>query len=321
LPSFSLTAVNIGTFPLGEADRIITLFSREKGLHRAVAKGARKPGTKMSGKSEVLNINNYLLAKGKSLDIVTQCESIETFPALRKDLRKLTYALYYAELTQIFGAGLSEEAERFFDRLALSIGLMAASYRDPALLCTEFEFALLNMLGLNPELDFCVACRTPLNENNLSSFNHELGGLICQSCFHRMRALARSRPAGQVRQVRQVRDVSEVREELEGDPDDAFGRDYSYDDEVALAARFSERSEAIEGHKANVYVTPLVWKRLILARNGAIELNSNIAEEQEISESAPLVQATVAARRVLQGYMEFKAGRKMKSLELLDSLP
>jgi hypothetical protein len=58
----------------------------------------------------------------------------------------------------------------------------------------------------------------------------------------------------------------------------------------------------------------------LLARNGAIELNSNIAEEQEISESAPLVQATVAARRVLQGYMEFKAGRKMKSLELLDSL-
>ena len=265
-----------------------------------MAKGARKPGTKMSGKSEVLNINNYLLAKGKSLDIVTQCESIETFPALRKDLRKLTYALYYAELTQIFGAGLSEESERFFDRLALSIGLMAASYRDPAFLCTEFEFALLNMLGLNPELDFCVACRTPLNENNLSSFNHELGGLICQSCFHRMRALARSRPAGQ------VREISEDRE----DP---------YD-EVALAARFSERSEAIEGHKANVYVTPLVWKRLILARNGAIELNSNIAEEQEISESAPLVQATVAARRVLQGYMEFKAGRKMKSLELLDSL-
>ena len=292
MPSFSLTAVNIGTFPLGEADRIITLFSREKGLHRVVAKGARKPGTKMSGKSEVLNINNYLLAKGKSLDIVTQCESIETFPALRKDLRKLTYALYYAELAQIFGAGLSEESQRFFDRLAMSIGLMAASYRDPALLCTEFEFALLNMLGLNPELDCCVACRVPLNENNLSSFNHELGGLLCQSCFHRMRAAAR-RPAGMVREGRE--------------PD----------------SNYSERSEAIEGQKTNVYVTPLVWKRLILARMGAIELNSDIGEEQEkdVAESAALQQATVAARRVIQGYMEYKAGRKMKSLELLDSLP
>lgn len=297
MPTFTLTAVNVGTFPLGESDRIVTLFSREKGLHRAVAKGARKPGTKMAGKSEALNINRYLLAKGKSLDIITQCESIETFPALRSDLRKLTYALYYAELAQIFGAGLAEEAEKFFERLALSIGLLAASKRDPALLCTEFEFALLNLLGLNPELDFCVACRAPLTENNLSSFNHELGGLICQPCLHRMRALAGK---GMVR---------------EGE----FGY-AGHEQDVLIASRFSERSEAIEGQKANVYVTPLVWKRLILARNGAQAIDLEVAEGADENESKALTQATVAARRVIQAYMEYKAGRKMKSLELLDSL-
>ena len=73
------------------------LFSRERGIHRAVAKGARKPGTKMGGKSEPLNINRLLLSKGKSLDIITQCESIESFGALRKDFARLSYALYFAD--------------------------------------------------------------------------------------------------------------------------------------------------------------------------------------------------------------------------------
>jgi len=66
MPTFSLTGINVGTFNLGEADRIVTFFSRERGLHRAVAKGARRPGTKLAGKSEALNINRMLLAKGNA---------------------------------------------------------------------------------------------------------------------------------------------------------------------------------------------------------------------------------------------------------------
>ncbi len=184
MATFSLTAINVGTFNLGEADKIITLFSREKGIHRAVAKGARKPGAKIAGKAELLNVNKLLLAKGKNLDIITQSESIETYPNLRHDLKRLTYAFYYAELTQVFGLELTEESARYFDRLTLSIGLMAASGRDPALLCLEFEFALLELLGIRPELNHCVSCRDALNERNISAFNHELGGLLRQKCFY-----------------------------------------------------------------------------------------------------------------------------------------
>ncbi|MBP6746879.1 DNA repair protein RecO [bacterium] len=295
MATFSLTAINVGTFNLGEADKIITLFSREKGIHRAVAKGARKPGAKIAGKAELLNVNKLLLAKGKNLDIITQCESIETYPNLRHDLRRLTYAFYYAELTQVFGQGLTEECARYFDRLILSIGLMAASGRDPALLCLEFEFALLEMLGIRPELNYCVSCRDALNERNISAFNHELGGLLCQKCFYKIRAMASNSL------------LSEVHEEVG----------------IAL----EQRSEAIENQRTNIYVTPLVWKRMVLACIGSdsinidgLDVNERQHEQAGEAREAQLKMATSAARRVMQSYIEYKSGRRMRALDLLSDL-
>ncbi|CAN5620339.1 hypothetical protein BH11CYA1_BH11CYA1_18810 [soil metagenome] len=293
MSTFSLTAINVGTFNLGEADKIITLFSRERGMHRAVAKGARKPGAKIAGKAELLNVNSMLLAKGKNLDIITQCESIETYPNLRHDLTRLTYALYYAELTQVFGQGLTEECVRYFECLTLSIGLMAASGRDPALLCLEFEFALLEMLGIRPELNYCVSCRDGLNERNISAFNHELGGLLCQKCFYKIRAMASSSQAPQVHE------------------------------EAALSLKAEQRFEAIDHQRSNIYVTPLVWKRMVLARIGSDNINIDVAENAtELSEGkdANLKMATTAARRVMHAYIEYKAGRRFRALDLLADL-
>lgn len=295
MATFSLTAINVGAFNLGEADKIITLFSREKGIHRAVAKGARKPGAKIAGKAELLNVNKLLLAKGKNLDIITQCESIETYPNLRHDLRRLTYAFYYAELTQVFGPGLTEECARYFDRLTLSIGLMAASGRDPALLCLEFEFALLEMLGIRPELNYCVTCRETLNERNISAFNHELGGLLCQNCFYKIRAMA------------------------------GHSLTEAVHEEVSIA--MDQRAEARENQRTNVYVTPLVWKRMVLARIASDSINIDgldVSERQHEhtseAKAAQLKMATSAARRVMQSYIEYKSGRRMRALDLLSDL-
>lgn len=292
MATFSLTAINVGTFNLGEADKIITLFSREKGMHRAVAKGARKPGAKIAGKAELLNVNHLLLAKGKNLDIITQCESIETYPNLRHDLTRLTYALYYAELTQVFGQGLSEDCARYFDRLTLSIGLMAASGRDAALLCLEFEFALLEMLGIRPELNFCVACRDVLNERNVSAFNHDLGGVLCQNCFYKIRAMANS----------QAPPTQQVHEEAVAD------------------LRAEQRIEAVENQRTNVYVTPLVWKRMVLARIHADTINLDVDEQSSQSSETNVKMATSAARRLMQSYIEYKSGRRMRALDLLANL-
>jgi len=258
-------AAIIGSFPLGEADKVLTLFSSEHGIVRAVAKGARKPGAKIAGRSDVLNVNKLLLAKGRSLDIITQAEGIEAFPALRKDLVRLSYGFYYAELTQHFGQGLSEESDLFYEFLVSSLRLQAEQAGEASLLCLEFEMQLLEILGYKPELDYCVVCRNPLTDYSVAAFHYDLGGIVCDRCFNKK--------------------VSTVRE-----------------------GSTNEGAEIMRG-SASIHITPLVWKRLVLASQ------SSGLQQPEPPQS--LVRANQAARRIVQGYIEHRAGRRMKSLDLI----
>jgi DNA repair protein RecO (recombination protein O) len=263
MPSYSVTGINIGTFNLGESDRLLTIFTAERGILRAVAKGARKPGAKMTGRSELLHVNHLLLNTGRSLDIITQAESVEAFPQLRTDLVRLTFALYYAELTAAFAEGLSDESAMFFDYLRDSIRAQAEQKGDAPWLCLQFEMSLLEMLGYRPELTCCVVCRSPLTDYALSAFHQDWGGIICRSCFDASRAPM-------------------VRE----------------DDE----------SGDLHAMRASTQITPLVWKQLILAGD---EPSTSTAT------SLPLKQSILAARRLMQSYIEHRAGKRMKSLDLV----
>lgn len=268
MPTYSLTAITIGTFALGESDKILTLFSSERGTVRAVAKGARKPGTKISGRSDVLSVNKLLIAKGKSLDIITQAESVESFRQLRTDLQRLSYSLYYAELTQQFGQSLDEESDLWFEFILQSLRAQNELKGDPALLCLEFELQLLDLLGYKPELDACVVCRSPLTEYTLAVFHYDLGGVVCERCFS---------------QKKKVRETDEAF-------DPAFMRGSN-----------------------STHLTPLVWKRLVLATQTPGEMHDMNAPQN-------VIRANQAARRIAQSYIEYRAGRRMKSLDLIAQL-
>lgn len=191
MPTYTVNAINIGSFALGESDKVITMFSAERGLLRAVAKGARKPGTKIGARADVLAANKLFLSTGRTFEIIAQAECIDLFPEFRSDLTRMSYALYYAELTQHFGQGLSEESGFYFDYLLNALKLQARSRKEPAWLCLEFEMGLLEALGYQPELTYCVACRAVLGDYNLGKFAAEHGGICCQSCLLAQRDLTR----------------------------------------------------------------------------------------------------------------------------------
>jgi DNA repair protein RecO (recombination protein O) len=274
VPTYSLTAVNVGSFALGEADKVLTLFSPERGLTRAVAKGARKPGARIAGRADVLNVNRLMLATGRSLDIITQAEGVETFSNLRRDLTRLAYGLYYAELTSQFGQGLSEEADIYFEKLCDALRLQAEGQVEGALLCLEFELFLLDLIGYRPELDVCVGCRRALTDYNVSAFDHDNGGILCESCFSSQRKM----PHQTVSEKAQAADA-----------DRSYGRAFS------------------------THLTPLVWKMLILAGQG----ESSAHSRERMNSGSAAARATQAARRLIQSYIEHRAGKKMKSLDLL----
>lgn len=276
MPTYTVHAINIGSFLLGESDKVLTLFSSEKGIIRAVAKGARKPGTKMSGRSDVLCVNKLLLSTGKTFEIISQAESIEGFPELRTDLQRMSYGLYYAELTNHFGQGVSEESQVYFEFLLNSLQLQARTAHDPTWLCLEFEMGFLDMLGYRPELTYCVVCRSVLGDYNLGSFNRELGGVVCQSCSLRERSL------------------------------------------VARESGSGGSSERDGGWKTGSYITPLVWKNLVLSADRRVSEYGS--EQTGVVKPAALQQSVEAARRLIQGYIEHRAGKRLKSLEVLEQL-
>jgi DNA repair protein RecO (recombination protein O) len=262
MPTYSVTGINIGTFNLGESDRLLTIFTAERGIVRAVAKGARKPGAKMTGRSELLHVNHLLLNTGRSLDIITQAETVEAFPQLRSDLTRLTFALYYAELTAAFAEGLNDDSALYFDCLRNALRAQAERLSDAAWLCLQFETLLLDMLGYRPELTCCVVCRAPLTDYALSAFHQDWGGIICRACF---------------------------------------------DGSRGAMVREDDESGDLHAMRASTQITPLVWKQLILA-----------GQEQSVApNSAALKQSLQAARRLMQSYIEYRAGKRMKSLDLV----
>ncbi len=205
--TYIVTAINLSNYAIGEADKVLVMFSQEKGLLKAVAKGARSTKAKMAGKSEALCVNKLLINKGKTLDTISQAESLETYPKLRTDLKRLTTGFYLAELTQAFAEGLENECHEYFEFLNKALKLLEDKDSDPTLLRLQFEMCLLSMLGLKPELTVCVNCRKLITEYSIEAFLSQLGGVGCKSCMQSASSLPQIREAEGIENIAQMKRV------------------------------------------------------------------------------------------------------------------
>jgi hypothetical protein len=86
---------------LGEADRIVTLFSRDEGKIRAVAKGVRRTTSRSAGHLEPFTLSDVLFAVGRELDVISQADTLEAFRTLRENLELTTHAYYLAEVVDL----------------------------------------------------------------------------------------------------------------------------------------------------------------------------------------------------------------------------
>ncbi len=163
----------------GEADRLLTLFTREYGKIRAIAKGARKPQSRKTGHVELFMRTRFLIAEGRNLDIVTQAEMVEAYAALRDDLVRTTYASYAVELLDRFTAD-EDRNPQLYDLLAEMLRRLARS-RNLLVAARTYELHLLSLLGYRPQLFQCVSCGESIEERD-QFFSAELGGLLCPNC-------------------------------------------------------------------------------------------------------------------------------------------
>jgi DNA repair protein RecO (recombination protein O) len=164
---------------LGEADKIVTLYSSHHGKIDAVAKGVRRTKSRLAGHLEPLTLGSYLLAEGRDLDIVTQAETVDSFPALRSDLERLSRGLYCAELVDRLTPERSE-GNPVFRLLQDTLGYLDASL-EYEMATRRFELRLLGELGYRPSLLDCAVCGARL-EPVANYWSSDAGGAVCPNC-------------------------------------------------------------------------------------------------------------------------------------------
>ena len=176
---YRVEAIVIRRRDWGEADRLLTLFTREQGKIQAVAKGARKPTSRKAGHVELFTHTRLLIARSRSIDIITQAETVEAYRPLRESLEASTLAHYFAELLDRF-TGEAEADHALFDLLSLALAWLCQA-EDLRLVARYYELRLLEMAGFRPELHHCPSCGNKLQPVD-SFFSPAQGGVLCPNC-------------------------------------------------------------------------------------------------------------------------------------------
>lgn len=181
MPTYPANGLVLHRLNLAENDKILTLYTREHGKLSAVAKGARRVTSRLTGATELFTQSRFLLATGKNLDVVTQGEIASSFPALRTDLELLTRATYFCELLD--RTTLERDAtasEAIFDLTISALFLLQRATSYPDAIVHAYELRLLSALGYAPVLDRCVRCGEPVERRQVG-FSPSLGGVLCNA--------------------------------------------------------------------------------------------------------------------------------------------
>lgn len=171
--------VVLRTYPLGEADRIVILVTREHGKLRAVAKGARKSGSRFGARLEPGSYVQVMVWRGRgALATVTSAEVVERFLTVRGDLDRLAGALTMLEAVD----GVAQEDhsdDRLVETLVRALRVLDDGGRDPTLVAPAFLLRLLEIEGAQPVTEHCASCG---EEGPIVAFDMVEGGVLCASC-------------------------------------------------------------------------------------------------------------------------------------------
>ncbi len=177
--SYHAQAVVLRHIEYGEADRILTIYTLERGKMQVLVRGVRRIRSRKAGHLEPFTQVSLYLAKGRNLDIVTQAEAIQTFDGIRADLKLTAYAAYVVELLDRFTYAESDNRQ-LFKLLVDTLSRLQSSAPAPTVV-HAYELRLMDALGFRPELTVCVHCGKKIEPVD-QYFSARLGGALCPDC-------------------------------------------------------------------------------------------------------------------------------------------
>ena len=163
----------------GDADKIVTLFSREHGKIIAFANGARRPKSPLAGGMQLFTHLDVRLATGKNSDVVKQCETKHSFRHIQEDFNCMAYGTFIAELVaELCPEGQSEPG--VFDLLVEVLTIL--SIRNPRIVALAWAWQILFIMGYYPDFKQCAVCGQELCWP--AYFSCSSSGCICAKCEH-----------------------------------------------------------------------------------------------------------------------------------------
>jgi DNA repair protein RecO (recombination protein O) len=162
----------------GEADKVLTVFTRGLGKIQAIAKGVRKPQSRLRGGIQPFTLSLMALNTGRTWDIITQTEPRAVWVGAQASLERLVLASYLAELIEAL-LPEREGNDQVFDLACRAFAGLSAP--DPELIVRAVEMKLMNLMGYKPILDRCAQDGKPLGGDHLV-FSARLGGALCREC-------------------------------------------------------------------------------------------------------------------------------------------
>ncbi len=172
-------AIVINKVDYKDNDRILTLFSPEKGRLTAAVRGIKKPSSKLRSSGELFVWGEYILKETKGGCIVTAFDIIEDFHALREDFSALSAG---AMMLRLCDKAIEEEQPSYeaFSLLVRCLNKLNSAY-SPALVISVFLFRLVSIMGYMPQTQSCAVCGTTQGLNYLSP---SAGSCVCSNCRH-----------------------------------------------------------------------------------------------------------------------------------------
>ncbi|CEJ48345.1 DNA repair protein RecO [Umezakia ovalisporum] len=192
--TYKATGINLKAQTLGESDRIVTILTREFGLIRAVAPGARKQNSSLGSRSAMFVVNELLMAKGRSLDKITQAQTVKTYPGLAEDLGKLAAGQYLAEI--VLCQALSEQPQgELYELLNEYLHqLEVLPKTDKSSIYAYLAhgvFHFFALAGLSPQVQVCCLTQQSLkpdftDQNWRVGFSVTAGGTVCLQAWENL---------------------------------------------------------------------------------------------------------------------------------------
>ncbi|MBE7702787.1 MAG: DNA repair protein RecO [Cyanobacteria bacterium SIG28] len=176
-------AINLKSYNLNDADKIMVMYSKENGLIKGVAKGIKKPKSKLGARMDLLVANSLQLLKGRSLDTIVQAQTVNNFRKTREDIDKLIYSSYISELVMNLGEGSESASQEIYELLYKALNRIseAQEKKDALIAVIKFQLKILLIMGFCVELDTCLCCREQVLDEEMY-FSSKMGGILCKEC-------------------------------------------------------------------------------------------------------------------------------------------